>query len=62
MTDFVTQQNLDKLELQFYQEIVPDLVAFEKKISGSSKVEQLFPKLFAGRMFFLLIFVVGKLR
>ena len=48
MVEFVKEQNLDKLELQFYQEIVPDLTTFEKKVSRSSVVEEIVPNLVAG--------------
>ena len=48
MVEFVTDQNLDKLELQFYREIVPDLAAFEKKVSGRSVVEKIIPTFIAG--------------
>ena len=39
---------MDTLELEFYKNILPSLVQFEKKLVGSSQLEDLFPKFYGG--------------
>ena len=46
--DFVTENGMDLLELTFYRDILPALVNFEKSKSGSSELEKMFPKFYAG--------------
>ena len=48
MAQYVVEQSLDKLEIQFYQEIVPDLIKFEIDMSGRSEVEKMVPKFYTG--------------
>ena len=39
---------MDILELDFYNNILPTLVQFEKKLTGNSELENLFPKFYDG--------------
>ena len=46
--EFVTGSGLDTLEMEFYKNILPTLVQFEKKLVGYSELEKTFPKFYGG--------------
>ena len=48
INDFVMNSGMDKLEMDFYQNILPTFVQFEEKLTGRSELRNLFPKFYDG--------------
>ena len=46
--EFVTGSGMDTLEMEFYKNILPTLVEFERKLVGYSELQEMFPKFYAG--------------